>query len=453
MNDEEPGRRRHLLWASLLGAILLLLATLLWSRREQAGSCQVTVLSEPAGAEILVNLRAGHGLTPGSLSLPAHRPALIQVRLAGHEAEPISHRLERKDLAAGTRSLSFKLVELAQPTPVQQVGGAPPSAAAATIPTPRPVGLGSLLELGAAPFHPADSDLVEQGHTLAWSRWDAAFRLKIDGRVLPQGAARALDPGPRRLQVDLRGRVLLDTLLARGGMHRLALPPREHFVELMIEPPEAEIIRGDELLGRGRCLIHRFELPLVLRFPRLTGLLAPPPLSLTATAPLSMELAHHAPLSLEWRPAGSSGIRLEATGYVMPGEDFRADAASGPRAAGSALVLGRAFMDRRPGGSQALRLAFDLPMKVNPEWSAELVLVAADSGQRYPLVLTRGAALTVLINGTVLARELPLADSEQARAWPVSSLLQTGRNLVQVQTTEASRSRALLYRVELRIGT
>ena len=77
---------------------------------------------------------------------------------------------------------------------------------------------------------------------------------------------------------------------------------------------------------------------------------------------------------------------------------------------------------------------------------------AGDSGQRYPLTLTRGATLTVLLNGTALARDLVLGADEQRRGWPVSSLLKAGRNQLTVQSSEASRSATRLRVVELRIG-
>jgi hypothetical protein len=246
----------------------------------------------------------------------------------------------------------------------------------------------------------------------------------------------------------------LDTLLQGGGTRALVLPSRADVVEIRVTPPDAEIVQGDRVLGRGRCLIPRSDLPLSLRFPALPGLLPPAALTLTATAPASVSVRHLAGLSLRWSPsaAGTQGLTLAERGYVMPGAAFTPDRERGPQLERAGLLLGRAFHDRRPGGSQAARFTFELPRETQPGWPAVLELGAGDSGRRYPLTLTRGALLTVSLNGTVLARDLALEEGEQTRSWPVSSLLKPGSNELLLLSGAESRSATRLDQLSLKVG-
>jgi len=453
--DEGP-RRGAAAW-TLAALLLALVALAVWRwLGEEPPSSRLRVESDPPGAAVLVNLLPVGLATPCDVELPAGVPALVQVSLAGHEAEPLALRLDPAG-PAFPRRLHFHLRPLpdaatADPGAATPAAAPLPSPARGEVPAVAGVGLASLLEGSLRHSPPAgNSNPASEGHEIVWNRWDEAFRLRVDGRALPVAAARVLAAGPRGVRVDLNGRALLDTLLAETGRHLLTLPGPEAFVEVRVRPGEAEITEGDATRGRGRCLLHRSELPLTLRFPALPGLLPPPPLAVAAGAPRLLEAVHRAPLRLSWTPAAAEGIRLEESGYVLPPQGFIADATHGPRLADGSAWLGRAFLDRRPGGDQALRLVFDLDV-VNAEWPAELELAARDSGQRFPLVLTRGATLTVLLNGTPLARDMPLALGEDRRAWPVASLLRAGRNVVQLQCGETSRSRGLLIRLELRVG-
>ena len=455
-SDDKPPHRSRL--ALLLVLLALAAGVVLALRLSPSGRTLLfQVQSEPAGAEILIDLKATGKRTPAELQVPAPVPFLLQVRLDGHEADPTALRVDGARLRRG-QLFRFALRPLPAAAPLPSAPLPPAGEATRTNSDAqavgRPVGVGGLL-LGtlaeSAPAVGAPGDSREQLE-ISWLRWDPAFRLKVDGQILSVSAARALPAGTHRLQVDLAGRSLLDTLLAGQGPRRLVLPAREKFVEIQVSPPEAEIVVGEVVLGQGRVLLRRADLPLDLRFPALPGLLPPAALRVAADAPGVLSVRHHEPLRLSWSPAGESGLRLAARGYVMPGAEFQEDTAHGPRLEGDQLLLGRAFHDRRPGGSQAAVFRFELPADQHADWPVELSLSAGDSGQRYPLTLTRGATLTVLLNGTALARDLVLGADEQRRGWPVSSLLKAGSNQLTVQSSEASRSATRLRVVELRVG-
>ncbi|MFA7330839.1 MAG: hypothetical protein WC326_07185 [Candidatus Delongbacteria bacterium] len=442
-------------WRPLVWILPLLLAAGLagWLLlKPQPAPGTVRVLSTPAGAEIWLDLAFTGLHTPAELP-PGARPALLQVRLPGHFAQPLSVRLDPARLPEQVEfqlSMQAPAPALSADSGAAEAGGLP---AAAPPAAPPAVGLAPLLEKAlrqpaGVPEHPDES------LRLTWQNWDPAYRLKVDGRVLDPAAARQLTGGAHRIVVELAGRPLLDTLLRGGGARTLVLPAREGVVEVRVSPAEAEIVQGERVLGRGRCLIPRSDLPLNLRFPALPGLLPPAPLTLTATAPASVSVRHVAGLSLGWSPAapGVQGLTLAERGYVMPGATFTPDRERGPKLERAGLLLGRAFHDRRPGGSQAARFTFDLPRETQPGWPAVLELSARDSGRRYPLTLTRGALLTVSLNGTVLARDLELEEGGQTRSWPVSSLLRPGSNELLLQSGAESRSAARLDRLHLKVG-
>jgi len=449
--DEEvrPPRLGPWLWAlALLG--LLGLAMWWWLRPSQgeAGTCRLIVTSDPPGAEVLLNLNPTALRTPAQVDWPRDEELLVQVRLAGHEADPLSRRLDARELAAESLPLAFTLRLLPAPgrvrpsgvdSTVTPVAAAPPSSTTSfSVKTP------------PAPLAQAPPVKDPGGHTMGWANWDPAFRLKIDGRLQP-GPTQVMTPGSHRLQVDLRGRLLLDTLLHQSGAHRFSLPSQADFVEVTVIPAEGEIVMGDASLGRGRVLLHRAELPVELRFPPLPGLLPPPARTVARNSPARVECRHGAALELSWAPGGGNGLRVLDLGYELEGR-YKEDAAHGPRRDGRSLLLGRAFHDRRPGGAQALRLAFDVPEAVNRQWEARLEIDAVDSGRRHPLTLTRGATLSVWLNSTALVKDMPLSMGEAPRSWPVSNLLRPGQNELRIQSSEASRSSTALREVKVRVG-
>lgn len=451
-DDERPSGWRR--WWGLILLLLLLVSLGLWSwRRERgAGTCRLTVTSSPAGAQLVLNLKDGYGQTPATVEWPRDQPVLVQVKLPGLSSQPLAIRLEPTDLALAQRELDFTLL----PTPA---AGRLEAAATDSIATPEqqpgaeqvaPALTEKLLQANAARLATPPKAVDPGGHTVGWIHWDPAFRLRINGRVQP-GPTQVLEPGSQRVQVDLRGRLLLDTLLARSGAHRLILPGPESFVEVRISPPEAEIVQGDATLGKGRVLVHRRELPQEVSFPALPGWLAPPSVTLTAQSAMRVEYAHRRAQQLQWTPQESGGIYLLDMGYELEGR-YREDAAHAPRREGKDLLLGRAFHDRRPGGAQALRLGFDLPESANAQWAARLEIHATDSGHKHPLTLTRGATLSVWLNGTLLAKEMKLDLDEAPRSWPVSNMLRPGRNELRIQSSEQSRSSTRLRSVQLKVG-
>jgi len=315
---------------------------------------------------------------------------------------------------------------------------------------PPAVGLAPLLETSRrTPSGVAERPVDPLG--LRFLNWDPAFRLRVDGRQLDPVAARQLSAGTHRVQVEGAGRMLLDTLLAGGGTVDLALPPRERFVELRVEPEQAEIVSGDRLLGRGRALIWRGDLPLAVRFPALPGLLPPQGRTLPRDSP-DLRLRHQSMLRFQWTPAGADGLELREGGFRMPGGPFTQDAERGPRREAAGLLLGRAFHDRRPGGAQAARFVFTLPEGAHAGWSAQLELEAKDSGRRFPLVLTRDARLSLWLNGTLLARDQMLDEQVEIRGWPVGNLLRPGVNELEVSSSEEARSATVLARATIKVG-
>lgn len=447
--SEEDTRRPRWHWP-LLGLVLLVLAALLWRSFPPRGHCRLEIHTTPPGAEILLNLKGGHGQTPSVVEWPRDQDVLVQVRLAGHESQPLGRRLVEKDLASGSLRLEFQLSPLpvgvpvdlqadSTTLPVSPLAISPsPTAPASSFPDPR--------AFTALP----SSVATPGGHTLAWQHWDPAFRLRVDGHMLP-GPTQVLAPGSHRVQVELRGRSLLDTLLHQSGAHRLILPGPESFVEVRVQPATAEIVQGDQSLGKGRALIPRGELPVPLSFPALPGLLPPASTTVGIASPARVEFQHRQSLDLSWTPSQSHGLSVLDMGYEMEGR-YLADAAHGPRREGGFLLLGRAFHDRRPGGAQALRLGFDAPEILNRQWQARLEIHAVDSGKRHPMTLSRGATLTVLLNGTALVKDMPVASDEAPRSWPVSALLKPGHNELRIQSSESSRSSTALMGASVKVG-
>jgi hypothetical protein len=446
MSDAQPPRPRLRPWLlpALLAAVVALAALwVLWGRGGEAPRSRVQVLSTPAGAEILLDLHPTGKRTPAQLDLPTRGSHRLQVRLAGYVPTPLILRLDGKELPA---QVEFRLEP--QPTATQTVE--PQDLDESPPVSPPAVGLAPLLETSRrTPSGVGERPVEPLG--LRFRGWDPAFRLKVDGRQLDPVAARQLPPGAHRVQVEGAGRVLLDTLLAEVGPVDLVLPPRERFVEVRVEPEQAEIVAGDRLLGRGRALLWRDDLPLAVRFPPLPGLLPPQARTVPRASP-DLRLRHQATLRFQWTPAGPDGLALTQAGYRMPGQPFTKDESRGPRRDAGGLLLGRAFHDRRPGGAQAVRFEFTLPDGAHTGWGAHLELEAKDSGRRFPLVLTRGARLSLWLNGTQLARDQVLDETLDVRSWPVGNLLKPGSNELEVSSSEEARSASLLTRVTMKVG-
>lgn len=429
-----------------LALLVLILAVLGWRSFRPQDRCRLEIHSTPPGAEILLDLEAGHGRTPAVVEWRRDRELLVQVRLPGHESQPLGQRLSVKDLSKDGVRLDFRLIPLpASPRVDSAALPSPPSSASSSLATP--AASPPDLRLSTPAPRPV---ATPGGHTLAWQNWDPAFRLRVDGRTLP-GPTQVLAPGSHRVQVELRGRNLLDTLLQESGAHRLILPGLERFVEVRVQPAAAEIVLGDQSLGKGRALISRGELPVRLVFPALPGLLPPASATVGVGSPGRLDFQHSQGLDLRWTPGESRGLNLLDMGYEMGGR-YQVDAAHGPRREGGILLLGRAFHDRRPGGAQALRLVFEAPEGLNRQWQARLEIDAVDSGKRHPMTLNRGATLTVLLNGTALVKDMPLAADEAPRSWPVSALLKPGRNELRIQSSESSRSSTALRGASVKVG-
>ena len=451
MSDAPPPPRPRLPRILLGLALAALLFAASWSvvarlRRERAPTRQVEVSSTPPGAEILLDLEPTGRRTPARLELPGggHR---LQVRLAGHVSTPLSVNL---DGAAGPDRVSFLLTPLPPgrtEAPAAEHGPGAPETVPPTLPA---VGLAPLLETSRRP----PSGVAERPADplgLRFQNWDPSFRLKVDGRYLDPLATRHLAAGTHRIVVEGAGRVLLDTLLAGGGAAQLVLPGRDRFLEVQVEPGQAEIVAGERLLGQGRALVWRGDLPLAIRFPALPGLLPPAPRTL-ARGGADVQVRHQTALRLQWTASAEEGMTLASLGYRMPGQPFAVDEKRGPRREGADLLLGRAFHDRRPGGAQAARLHFRLPEAVHNGWAAQLEIEARDSGRRFPLVLSKGARLSLWLNGTLLARDQLLDETAEVRSWPVGNLLRPGVNELEVTSSEEARSATQLSRVTLKVG-
>jgi hypothetical protein len=452
MSDAPPPTRPRLPRRLALILAILLPAALWFGRGALPGDgdnpLRVEVDSTPAGAEILLDLRPTGQLTPASLDLPDRGEHLVQARLAGHVATPLSVRVG----GDGTPERITFVLEPLPPGRLEESSPAPadappPQAAATTLPA---VGLAPLLETSRRP----PSGVAERPADplgLRFLNWDPSFRLKVDGRPLDPQAARHLAGGTHRIVVEGAGRTLLDTLLAEGGPALLALPGRERFLEVRVEPEQGEIVAGDRLLGRGRALVWRGDLPLAIRFPALPGLLPPAGRTL-AQGGADVAVRHQVALRLQWTTTAEDGLTLGSLGYRMPGQPFTDDEKRGPRREGTGLLLGRAFHDRRPGGAQAARLRFRLPEGVHGGWNAQLEIEARDSGRRFPLVLSKGARLSLWLNGTLLARDQVLDETAETRSWPVGNLLRPGINEVEISSSEEARSATQLSRVTVKVG-
>lgn len=453
MSDAPPPRPclpRRLAW--VLALALPLLAAL-WLARDHfpgAGgpSFPVDVASTPPGSEILLDLRPTGMRTPCRLELPARGHHLLQARLAGHVANPMSVRI-------GGDSRPDRVEFLLEPLPLGHVeapsAGPAISLAPETSPPSLPaVGLAPLLETSRQPPRGV-SERPADPLGLRFLNWDPSFRLKVDGRTLDPLAVRHLAGGTHRIVVEGAGRTLLDTLLAGGGPVSLSLPARERFLEVRVEPEQGEIVAGDRLLGQGRALVWRGDLPLAIRFPALPGLLPPAGRTLERGGP-DLAVRHQTAQRFQWTPSAEDGLVLGPVGYRMPGQSFTVDEKRGPRREGGGLLLGRAFHDRRPGGAQAARLRFRLPEGVHSGWSAHLEIDARDSGRRFPLVLSKGARFSLWLNGTLLARDQVLEETAEARSWPVGNLLRPGVNEVEISSSEEARSSTQLSRVTVRVG-
>jgi hypothetical protein len=461
--NEQPGRR----WKGPLLLILLLLALgatafyLIRDFRSIPDECLLVIESQPPGAEVWLNLEATGKLTPTEISAPTSEEILVQVRMAGRQSDPLGWKLSQQELRQGQVSCSFLMSELEAPYQPEEPVPVIMEDAAADEPVFKPQAQlrpqaklrkqPAARELKPAPKpaqQPVQAPAISS-HTVYLLNSDEAYRLRVDGVELPISEALQLEVGPHRLQVDLLSISLLDTLLLEGGEHRLLLPDRSHVVEVSVEPARAEIISRERSLGRGRVLVPRILLPMQLRFPTLAGLLPPAEFLLDPDAPLKLEFRHTEPMHFEWTSPDSPDMRVEGLGYVLPDRGFVNDRAHGPEMDDEGMLLGRAFHDRRPGGAHTLRLQIELPEAFHSGWPADLMVDAVDSGERFPLTLTRRATLSVFVNNVALGRDLVLDEASSPRSWPVSRLLKPGLNQIELRSTEDAKSRTRLLKVRL----
>ncbi len=461
--NEQPGRS----WKGPLFLLLLLivLGTAVWymiqDYRSIPAECLLVIESQPPGAEVWLNLEPTGKLTPAEISAPTSEEVLVQVRMAGRQSDPLGWKLSQQELRQGRVSCSFLMSELEAPYQPEEAAPIIKEDVAPQVPARQPQALARLqaterkqpaareIKPSPTPAQPPVQAPAISSHTVYLLNSDEAYRLRVDGVELPIAEAMQLEAGPHRLQVDLMSIQLLDTLLLEGGEHRLLLPDRSHVVEVTVMPARAEIISRERSLGRGRVLVPRILLPMQLRFPTLAGLLPPAEFLLDPDAPLKLEFRHTEPMHFVWTSPDSPDMRVEGLGYVLPDRGFVSDREHGPEMDEAPMLLGRAFHDRRPGGAHTLRLQIQLPEGFHSGWPADLMVDAVDSGERFPLTLTRRATLSVFVNDVALGRDLVLDEASAPRSWPVSRLLKPGLNRIELRSTEEAKSRTRLLKVRL----
>ncbi len=497
--DDQPPRRRGLfLWLSiLLLALLAIGGAIFWLHARQTASFIVHVDSQPPGASVLLDMQPTEYITPARIELKAKQATLLQVRTPGMNSDPMAVQLS----VARDTSLCFVLTPLpptvvtpaesrqtnagsVRPENVVSRGGelallearlgvdldvaetgtriqasAPVAGQSRDTQTRKPkTQAASRFDLPTIPAErPVEQDPpaqeTRQGR-LRVDNWRDAFRLRLDDREIGYQGEFELVPGPHRLTIDLDRQLLLDTLMTfkPGEVHALQLPGEAHFVSLITLPVEGEIVSGDEVLGTGTALISRSRLPMEIHFMPVKGFLEPATLVLSKRDPLEVEAFYIEEQTLSWdlRPSEHQ-LRAIAAGYYLPGQGFVADRERGPQTDGERLLLGRAFHDRRPGGSQQIEFLFVLPEGVHEGMPARLRLRVADSEDSFPMQFTDLATLTVELNGQRLADDVTLGQETETRNWPISRMIHSGENRLSLRNTERATSASAIYSVEVEL--
>ena len=199
-------------------------------------------------------------------------------------------------------------------------------------------------------------------------------------------------------------------------------------------------------------MLPRSRLPLEVRFLPVKGFLEPATLRLTKQSALEVEVVYIEEQTLRWNLSSElHQLQAVAAGYYMPAEGFIADRDRGPQTDGERLLLGRAFHDRRPGGSQQIEFVFYLPEGVHEQMPARLRLRVADSEDSFPMHFTDRATLTVELNGTRLADDVTLGQEPETRNWPISRTIRPGENRLVLRNTERATSASAIYSVEVEL--
>jgi hypothetical protein len=409
----------------------------------------VEITSIPSGAVIWLNHAPTTFRTPSDLRI--QEDALVAVRLEGFKAAPLAIQVQLSDPPG---ALHFDLVKRTLPVHAIEVedqveADSPPPLAVSKLPvettiTPKPKQTQPrTVETAAAKAVPI------QGHSLTLTPWDPLFTLKIDGELRPYSAGDLpLTEGPHHIQVKLNTFELLDSLLLEPGEHLLTLPSRDSFVDVQLEPSDAQLVSGSVSLGHGRCLIPRFLLPMELSFEALPGYLEPAPIRLEPKSQNTI-FRYTKALSYSW---AEGSIRLEGRGYRFPDQEFVSDASVAPEPMNGSLLFAKAFKSRRPSGVHAAQFVFDLPEDTHDAWPATLEILVGDSQKRVFGSFRNRATLTLLINGTSLVRDVVIENEEEQKTWPISKLIKPGKNTLEIRSTERALSRLRLDAISLRLA-
>ncbi len=460
---------------SLAFLALLLLAAFYWWLRPVDG--EILVLSDPPGAAVFVELEDSGLRTPALLSYPLHEELSLQVRLPGHQSDPLIQRMTAGVLPDTAFFHLRPYVPLSAPDSVARPLTTPPAglkapASDATRPVPpsqvpdrMPPADGG--ESDVDPETASSNDSRQQPSAaqarpeerglpfLVLEHWDPRFRLSRNSLPLAvdeEGRARPGQPGPGYFRVHLGGAVLLDTVLtlrAGGETHRLLLPGPERLLEVRVEPPEGQLLFEGLAAARGSQLLPRSLLPRRLRFGKLAGWLVPADTLVSAEQPTPLVIRYLPEQSFVWpEEEGRAVLRLVAAGARIPKEGLREFELPGE----APLRLGRGRNDRRPWGVSEFVFECVLPAETHPDLPAWLSLRARDTGDNFPMSFRDRAQLYVDCNGVALSRELLLEEEAGERRWPVGRSLRPGSNRITVRAVESNTSWAELQGLKLELA-
>ncbi len=168
--------------------------------------------------------------------------------------------------------------------------------------------------------------------------------------------------------------------------------------------------------------------------------------------------------SVYFTPKGvqpSSDFGHVVSGYVLEESGFQASNQTGPDVTGNATIgeeiwnLGLAFGYRNPPGSDALLFIFSIPENVDLSESIWLKIWAYNTKDYYPLVVKGESAYRIQVNNYKFRNEVrPKYELDQIapdhyEQFDISNVLQHGRNVILIATTEDATAHLALWKVAI----
>ncbi len=483
------------------------IAYLLFDYVRSSGEGSLVVLSEPPGAQILLDLKPTGALTDGVIPEVKRGRHSVTVRLQDHLAEPFTQVVDIRQGSIDT--VRFVLTPVEGGLPEEQPAKVQfPERAHDVLPKEltlvssydslrrqRHDSLPLITSPQSEPATPVQSEAAEETAPVevaikpmeeepATGAIEIASSVPGATIIVNDRQLASLTPttltvpfGNYTVKVSMEGYsvdpseqvVRVARVASTQLVHFTLKPAIRQEIKIETRPISGKIFVDSVLVGEGNAIVpHEYGIYNVV-FGAVEGYVTPEPvrLSLTPSRPqpevvgiyrkllvASVEVTVEGSVTPRGDVAYSTGIHFDDSGYETSSQGPRIRQIPGSANYGWELAMGDA--NRNPTGGDYVEFRFTLPPDFGADSELNLRLHVFRSPRRYPLSLSGKSELVVTVNGrTFLDGFTPryntdLADDDHFEEWSLLKTLRPGENSIIIRSGTNNTVYHYLRKIEVR---